>query len=127
MGGEDPQGVTGFQLSNAVYNKLKWIVTIVFPALATFYFTIAAIFELPYGEQVVAAFAALATFGGAILGISSKSYNNSDARFDGALTVDTTSETKDVFSIELGIPPEEIAEKTELALKVQDINGETLI
>jgi len=126
MDNEDTQAVTGFQLSNNLYNKLKWGLTIVLPAVSTLYFTLAHIFGLPYATEVVAAIAALGTFGGAIFGISSKSYNNSDAKYDGVMRVDTSRDDKDIYSIEINSPLEDLAEKTQLQLKIDGSNKQDL-
>lgn len=62
-------------MSNKVYDCLKWIAQIVLPALATFYLAIAAIWGLPYGEQIAGTIMAIDTLLGAILGVSTKKYN----------------------------------------------------
>lgn len=66
-----------FMFSNKVYDILKWITQIWLPALATLYFTLAQIWGFPYAEQIVGTITALDTFLGAILMISSASYNKS--------------------------------------------------
>lgn len=62
-------------MSNKVYDILKFIAQIVLPALATFYLAIAAIWGLPYGEQIAGTIMAIDTLLGAILGVSTKKYN----------------------------------------------------
>jgi hypothetical protein len=49
-------------ISNQTYNVLKQVVTIVLPAIATLYYTLAQIWGLPNPEEVVATIAALTTF-----------------------------------------------------------------
>lgn len=63
------------KMSNQVYDVLKWIAQYLLPAAGTLYFALAGIWELPFGEQVVGTIAAVDTFLGVILGISSASYN----------------------------------------------------
>lgn len=63
------------RMSNSVYNVLKYIALVALPALGTLYFTLSQIWGLPYGEQVVGTIAAIDTFLGALLGISTKKYN----------------------------------------------------
>lgn len=65
-------------MSNRVYDILKYVALIVLPALATLYLTIATIWSLPYGEAVAGTITAIDTFLGAILGISSKRYAESE-------------------------------------------------
>ena len=64
-------------MSNKVYDILKYIATLVLPALATLYATIAGIWNLPYGEAVSATIMAIVTFLGVVLKISSDSYYKS--------------------------------------------------
>lgn len=63
-------------MSNKMYDALKWIAMVVLPALGTLYFTLAGIWGLPYGEQIVGTIVAIDTFLGVILGISSVRYSN---------------------------------------------------
>lgn len=61
-------------LSNKVYDILKWVAQYFLPAAGTLYFTLASIWSLPYGEQVVGTITALDTFLGILLGLSSSQY-----------------------------------------------------
>lgn len=61
-------------MSNKTYDVLKWIAQYLLPALGTLYFALARIWNLPYGEQVVGTIAAVDTFLGVVLGISSSKY-----------------------------------------------------
>ena len=57
------------KLSDKVYDTLKWIVTIVLPALSALYWGLSGIWGWLYAEQVVGT-----TFLGALLGISTAQY-----------------------------------------------------
>lgn len=61
--------------SNVVYDKLKWIAQILLPALATLYFALSKVWNLPYSEQVVGTISAVDVFLGALLQISTNNYN----------------------------------------------------
>lgn len=63
------------KLSDKAYNVLKWISVIVLPAMGTFYFALAGIWGLPYGEQIVGTIVAIETLLGTLLGISTVQYN----------------------------------------------------
>lgn len=65
---------TKMKLSNRLYDTLKWITTIVLPALGTLYFALSGIWGFPYGEQIVGTITAIVTFLGVILGISNYQY-----------------------------------------------------
>ena len=67
--------IGGFDMSNKVYDILKWIAMYLLPGLGTLYFALASIWGLPYGEQIVGTITAIDTFLGVILGISSIKYN----------------------------------------------------
>lgn len=63
------------KLSNAWYDRLKFVAQILLPALGTLYFALAGIWGFPYGEQIVGTITAVDTFLGALLGISTYQYN----------------------------------------------------
>jgi hypothetical protein len=63
------------QMSNKVYDILKWIALFLLPAIGTLYFALAGIWGFPYGEQVVGTITAVDTFLGVVLGISTARYN----------------------------------------------------
>lgn len=62
------------RLNNKTYDTLKWIAQYLLPAFGTLYFTLAGIWNFPYGEQIVGTVAALDTFLGILLGISTIEY-----------------------------------------------------
>ena len=68
------------KLSNRVYDILKWIALYLLPALGTLYFALAGIWNFPLGEQVLGTIAAIDTFLGVLLGISSAQYNQANAQ-----------------------------------------------
>lgn len=63
------------KMANNVYDVLKWVAQIVLPALGTLYAALAVIWGFPYGEEIVGTIIAVDTFLGALLGISSVTYN----------------------------------------------------
>lgn len=62
-------------LSNKTYDVLKYIAQIALPALGTLYFALSKIWGLPFGEEIVGTITAVDTFLGALLKISTDSYN----------------------------------------------------
>ena len=64
-----------FKLSNSVYDFLKFLCTILLPAIGTLYFALSKIWGLPLAEEIVGTLSAIAVFIGAIIGISSAQYN----------------------------------------------------
>lgn len=63
------------KMSNKVYDILKYIAQIVLPALGALYFALAKIWNFPYGTEIVGTIAAVDTFLGALLKISTDQYN----------------------------------------------------
>lgn len=110
---------TGLVLSDTTYNRLKWTITIVLPALATLYFGLSQLFGLPKGTEVVGALALIATFGGTILGVSSKAYN-AHPDYDGALTTVGADEDTGMphLSMTINKTPDELLGKKVVRLKV---------
>lgn len=70
-------------MSNKVYDILKYIAQIVLPALGTLYFALAGIWGFPYGEEIVGTIAAVDTFLGALLKISTNIYMKNKENING--------------------------------------------
>lgn len=62
------------KISNKTYDILKWLCLIFLPAASTLYWTLSSIWGWPYAEQVTGTIAAVTTFIGVIIGISTKTY-----------------------------------------------------
>ena len=69
-------------LSNKLYNILKWVATIVLPALSTMCFAIGDIWGWSFTDQLIGSIVALNTFLGVIIGISAAQYNKSKTSDD---------------------------------------------
>nr|DAI69173.1 MAG TPA: holin [Caudoviricetes sp.] len=63
------------KISNKLYDILKWLVIIVLPALATLYAALSTVWAWPNPDQVVTTITAVDTFLGAVLCISTATYN----------------------------------------------------
>jgi len=110
----------GFVIDSKIYNKLKFVALVLLPALSTLYFTLGSLWGFPNVEQVIGTIAALDTFLGAVVGISSRNYNNSDARFDGEVVVTHKPDGTKLFSLELNDmePMDALETKDSLTFKV---------
>lgn len=106
-------------LSNGVYDKLMPLAQLYLPALAVFYITIAPLWGLPKQEEVAGTIMALNLLLGAILGISNKQYQNSEARFDGELQVESLPEGEAVTNLLLDSSA--VAGKGEVVVKVNRV------
>lgn len=62
------------KLPDKWYDVLKWLSLVVFNAVGVLYKTLAAVWQLPYGEEVMTTCAAIALFIGALIGVSTAEY-----------------------------------------------------
>lgn len=104
--------------SNGVYDWLRHISQITLPAVGTLYFAIAQIWGFPNGEEVVGTIIAVDAFMGLLLSVSSKTYKNSEAKYDGSIDVEQQEDDTKLFSLSLNSDPEELETKTEVVFKV---------
>lgn len=66
------------RLNDKLYDCLKWIAILVLPALSTLIAVVFQIWGIPHGNEIAQTITALATFLGAILGISSVQYKRAN-------------------------------------------------
>ncbi|QBZ73589.1 holin [Streptomyces phage RosaAsantewaa] len=113
-------------LGDNAYNRLKQSTTVIIPAVGALYFALAQIWHLPKAEEVVGSLAALNTFLGVILGISTRSYNKSDTKYAGVIEVE---EQEDVTQLNfvLNSASDPIEKKPEVTFKVNSDTGSTPI
>lgn len=104
-------------LSDKQYFILNNLANVVFPALGTLYFAIAQIWGLPDAKEVVGSITAFDLFLGGIVKLGEASYNNSTAKFQGAINVQEQAD-KTVYSLELDREPEELASMDQVVFKV---------
>lgn len=72
-------------LKNKVYDSLKWITLIVIPASNALYLGLAQLWNWGNAAEVAGSIALVDTFLGAVLQLSSRTYNNSEQAVDGYL------------------------------------------
>lgn len=110
-------------LGNKLYDVLKTLALVVFPALGTMYYALAAIWGLPAAEQVVATIVSIDTFLGVIIKLGDASYNASEGRYDGSLIVASNEKgTGGVVNLDLKKDPDTLAsDQDEVTLKVKAI------
>lgn len=83
--------------SGKTYDVLVYIAQIVLPAFATLYGTLATIWGLPYGEQIVETVIAIDTCLGVLLRISKKRYDKSDPEYMNVLLQQSAREEAGEF------------------------------
>lgn len=109
--------------NDRTYDVLKQTAQYYLPGLGAFYFALAGIWGLPYGEQILGTITAVDVFLGVLLGISTRIYNKSDAKYDGTMVVNSADPDKGITRLEVDKSTEEIQNKDSLTIKVQDLNG----
>lgn len=114
-------------LSNELYDILKGCSLYVFPALAAFYVTVAGIWGLPHSSEVMKTVIAVDTCIGAIIGLSKKSYNNSESKFAGDLVVKKLPDDEDdgISRVGMGLAlnaPLDYKNNKEVTFKVKPID-----
>lgn len=110
-------------LSPNVYDKLKFTVIVLLPAISTLYFALGGIWGLPAVEKVVGTIAAITVALGTLVAASSKRYKNSDARFDGVIVPVADGGGLRSASMELSGDPEQLLNKSEVSFKVAPIQA----
>lgn len=68
------------ELSNKLYDILKWVALVVLPAVAVFYTALAGIWGLPYAEAIPDTIMAIDLLLGALLGVSTVTYNKNQGK-----------------------------------------------
>ena len=69
------KGSDFLKLSDTAYSILKWWGLIFLDALGICYRGIAAIWQLPFGDEVAVTCQVMSTFVGALIGVSTAEYN----------------------------------------------------
>lgn len=68
-----------FSMSNKTYDILKWIATVVIPAIGALYFGLSRFWAVPYPTEVLGTMTLIETFMASILGISNATYKADQA------------------------------------------------
>lgn len=102
-------------ITGKLYDWLKWIAQIFLPALGTLYFTLAGVWSLGSGKEVVGTIMAVDLFLGVLLGISQINYDKQVV--DGVMNVEKT-DGKTQFLLEFNDEPTDLPEKKEARFKV---------
>ena len=65
-------------MSNKVYDVLKWVALVMLDAVGLFYQTLAEIWSLQYGDNVLKTCVALSVLIGTLIGVSGTQYNRAN-------------------------------------------------
>jgi hypothetical protein len=112
-----PMNSRVYIMGDRTYQFVKHLVQVVLPALGTLYFALEQIWDIPLGLEVVGTITAICTFLGISLGISTFSYNKSDAKYDGRIVVHEDEHRKN-YQLVLKHDPDTIDQSKEIIFKV---------
>lgn len=112
-------------LGSRLYGALKWITVIGLPAFSALYYGVSELWNWPHQAQVLGTIALVGTFLGAVLGLSSLSYNASDSKFSGEVHVATDEGGAILKGLILNGDADAVAAKKALMLKVQNVESGT--
>lgn len=107
-------------LSNKMYDRLKWFSLVVVPALGVLYFGIGEIWGLPKVKEVVGTIAAIGTFLGVLLGLSTTKHNNDPTRFAGKVVYQDVGGKEPDVNLVLNKDPQQFQGQKEVTFKVVD-------
>lgn len=108
-------------LSDSVYKKLKYSATLILPAVAALYVSLAQIWHFPKVEEVAGSVAAVNTFLGILIQISKKSYYASGAQYVGEIRVVDDGTTKTAsLAVKDSLDPEDILNMDEATFKIKN-------
>lgn len=113
-----------FLLSDKIYGLLDPVSKVWLPGVGALYFALAVTWGLPKADEVVATCAALATFLGLFLVYAERTYDKSQAKYDGAIylsegeTIDGRRMKDAQFGIRQDLDAQTISGKKEILMKV---------
>lgn len=105
-------------MSNAAYDLLKWMAMIALPALGTFYYALSVLWGFPNPDKVVGTIVAFNTLLGVLLGLSTRSYNSSEARYDGSMNVEQRPDGVKTLTLAINSDPEQFENMKQVVFKV---------
>lgn len=112
-----PMNSRVYIMGDRTYQVIKHLTQVVLPALGTLYFALEQIWDIPLGLEVVGTITAICTFLGISLGISTHTYNKSDAKYDGRIVVREGDHQKN-FQVVLKNDPDSIDQSKEILFRV---------
>lgn len=107
-------------LSDRTYNVLKHVAAVGLPAISALYFALAQIWNFPDTSEVMGTISAINVFVGGLVGVSTKQYNNSDAKYVGAIEVMDTGDKK-TFSLSFNEDPSDLDKLSEATFKIAPV------
>lgn len=102
-------------LTSKQYDTIKWVAQYLLPAFGTLYFALSSIWGLPYGEEIIGTVSAVDIFLGAIMGISSKTFQQTG---DGVILFD--KDNPSVYGLSGDLDLSALSRQNTITLKVDN-------
>jgi hypothetical protein len=112
-------------LGAKLYGGLKWATIVGIPAFNSLYFGLAQLWGWHNTTQVLGTSALVAVFLGAVLGLSSISYNASDSKYAGELHLGADEGGATLKGLVFNADPDVMAANKQVTLKVQNVPSGT--
>jgi hypothetical protein len=106
-------------MNKQTYNDIKWTVQLSIPALASLYFVVDVIWDLPYALRVVGILSVI----NLILGLVLRYYAKRNLEYDGEMIV-SRRQNGSSFVLELDGDPYDLQNKDSVTFKVTSISPE---
>lgn len=108
-------------LGNTIYDIVKDVVTLGFPAFITLYAGLGLIFGWYDVDKWVAALGLIGTFLGVLLKIAAKKYEGLPIQYDGALIANDPNPDNDTYRLEFDKGLVQMSNQDQVRLKVVDL------
>lgn len=105
--------------SDAIYKTIRRLAEYGFPALIALYFALSEAWHWGNQAEIMASLAAVNVFLGAVVGVSRRTWQNSDAPYDGDLVIDTRDPDRDLATLDLTTMPEDIRDMNAATFRVK--------
>jgi Putative phage holin Dp-1 len=116
--GDNDLNSKAFWMPEKLYDILKPLCQIGFPGLAVFWLTLGEIWGFENAPEVGKTIIAINTLLGIVLAMASRSYNNSDTKYDGTVDIHDPVDGPKQYQLTLPSDPEDIDQKDQILLKV---------
>ena len=105
-------------INDVWYKRLEYLGRVVLPGFATMYLALSTLWLLPKGAEVVGTIVAVDTFLGVFLGYAQKTYDASNAAYNGSLDVIPKPDGGTLYSLNLDTQPEALADMSKVTFKI---------
>jgi hypothetical protein len=110
-------------MTSRLYNILSATALVWVPAIGTLVFALGNVWSWNQTENVIGGIMAFDTFLGALLKLTGRKLSTGGAAYVGNLLINTGDPAKDIFSLDITAPLNDIPDMKEIRLKVEPTEG----